>query len=198
MSADRDEWDGPPPAADFAAWYRKGHAPADPLTGPLPAPDETVAWIPPWDDTPPQGRHAGPVQCNCQTAGCPDAPRMPRPDDPRLLLSCAPGVVTRMSKERVRNGAWVDVPAYSRSAAGEIQKYAVEHLAAIRLEVEHGVLDLLPLFDRSPALHSDPELSRELHRLEADYAADLDDMRRRSRAGEPQPWHRAAMRSVAL
>ena len=36
-----------------------------------------------------------------------------------------------------------------------------------------------------------------LRRLEDGYAADLDDMRRRSAIGEKQPWHSVAMRSAA-
>jgi hypothetical protein len=149
---------------------------------------------------PASGRHADPAraECGCGTAGCPDwLGPVPAPDVKDAMLSCAPGVVDRMSRERVRNGQYEDIHALFRTAGLRVHKPAVDNLNRIRADLEHGVLDMHPVFDRTPALHSDPELGRELHRLEADYAADLEDMRRRSRAGEPQPWHRAAMRSAA-
>jgi len=114
------------------------------------------------------------------------------------MLSYAPGVVDRMSRERVRNGQWEDIPACIRLAGLRVHKPAVDNLSRIRADLEHGVLDMHPVFDRTPALHSDPELGRELRRLEDGYAADLDDMRRRSAIGEKQPWHSVAMRSAAL
>jgi len=162
--------------------------------------DETAPFTPDWAaaETMP-GRHAGALrpECGCGMGGCPDAPSAPYPFEARAILSYAPGVVDRMSRERVRNGQWEDIQAYARIAGLRVHKPAVDNLNRIRADLEHGVLDMHPVFDRTPALHSDPGLGRELHRLEADYAADLDDMRRRSAAGEPQPWHRTAMRSAA-
>jgi hypothetical protein len=161
--------------------------------------DETAPFIPEWaDERTGSGRHAGPerAECNCQTAGCPDGPRPPA-DTKHAMLSYAPGVVDRMSRERVRNGQWEDIPACIRLAGLRVHKPAVDNLSRIRADLEHGVLDMHPVFDRTPALHADPELGRELHRLAADLAADLDDMRRRSAAGEKQPWHPVAMRSAA-
>jgi hypothetical protein len=193
MSTDTNgEWDGLAPTADFAAWYRKSHAPADALTAPLPVPDETVAWTPPWDDTPPKGRHAGPVQCNCQTAGCPDAPRVSSPGDPRLLLSCAPGVATRMSKERVRNGEWEDVATYGRDARVRVHKPAVDELAGITLGLEEGVHDLGALIDRSATLHSDADLRGDLVRLAAELDGQL-----RTDAAYPVPVPEYAPEGVA-
>jgi hypothetical protein len=102
-----------------------------------------------------------------------------------------------MSRERVRNGQYEDIHACFRTAGLRVHKPAVDNLNRIRADLEHGVLDMHPVFDRTPALHSDPELGRELNRLAEDLAADLDDMRRRSAAGEKQPWHRATIRSAA-
>ena len=159
--------------------------------------DETAPFTPEWAG-PSSGRHAGPerAECGCQTASCPDAPRPPA-DTKHAMLSYAPGVVDRMSRERVRNGQWEDIPACIRLAGLRVHKPAVDNLSRIRADLEHGVLDMHPVFDRTPALHSDPELGRELRRLEDGYAADLDDMRRRSAIGEKQPWHSVAMRSAA-
>ena len=160
--------------------------------------DETAPFRPPWlEGTAATGRHAGPPECGCGMNGCPDVPSTAHPSEVRAVLSYAPGVVDRMSRERVRNGQWEDIHAYARVAGLAVHKPAVDNLNRIRADLEHGVLDMHPVFDRTPALHSDPELGRELHRLEAGYAADLDDMRRRSAAGEKQPWHSVAMRSAA-
>lgn len=177
MSADMNgqgEWDGLAPVGDFAAWYRKARVP-DPLTGPLPVPDETLAWIPQWDDSPPAGRHAGPVQCNCQTAGCPDGPRLPSPGDPRVLLSCGLGVTERVWHLRVLDGAWEDVPRHAREAGVRVHKPAVDGLGRIRLDLEHGVLDIAAVFDQHPAARVSDDGG--LRWLEAEMASQLGDLR---------------------
>ena len=165
------------------------------LTMPAAVSEDTVAFTPDWDE-PATARPRVRTGCGCGTSACPDEEHQPDPDMKDAMLSCAPGVVTRMSRERVRNGQWENIPAYVRSRAGDIHRHAVEKLAGIRLEVEHGVLDIAPLFDRNPELHRDLELSRELHRYEADLAFQLADMRRRAAEGEKQPWHRIARRAA--
>lgn len=156
-------------------WARLAANHADPL-------DATMPWGAREGDADERlstGRHAGPgrPECNCQTAGCPDGPRMPGPGDPRMLLSCAPGVVTRMSKERVRNGEWEDIATYGRDARVRVHKPAVDLLAGITLGLEEGVHDLGALLDRSAPLHSDAALRGDLRELAAEMDGQLRDLR---------------------
>ena len=149
--------------------------PEDTPTVTMPAADleATVTFTPDWagDGEPGEGRHAGSVRhrCGCGTSRCPDGPAAESAEK-GAMLSCAPGVVTRMSQERVRNGQWEDISACARTAALRVHKPAVDEAARIRQDLEHGVLDLGPVFDRNPALHWDPELAADLARYEAGLA----------------------------
>ena len=89
---------------------------------------------------------------------CPE----PDPDCKDALLSYAPGVVTRMANERVRNGQWPDIPAHFRVAGLTVHRPAVDGLSRIRGDVDHGRLDMAPLFDRTPDLHGHQALGAGL------------------------------------
>ena len=155
--------------------------------------EDTEAFTPDWTESgePEPGRHAGPVRdvCGCGTSACPDSPR-PETDEKGAVLSCAPGVVTRMFRERIRNGQWENIPAYVRDRANDVQKYAVEHLASIRLDLERGVLDLAPVFDRVPALHADPDLAERLRCAVADVERQL--------VRQQGDMHREVLRRIAV
>lgn len=169
------EWAGLPPIADFGEWYDKARAKA----GPLPAPEETAPFTPDWtDERLSTARHAGPVKCGCGLAGCPDGPRIPAPGDPRVLLSCAPGVTDRMWHVRVLDGTWEDIPRCARDGGVRVHKPAVDGLGRIHLDLEHGVLDIGAVFDQHPSLRSDPELHAGLAQIEAGFPARLAELQR--------------------
>jgi len=156
---------------------------ADTVTMPA-AGEDTQAFTPDWldeDITPVPDPAPGDGPCRCGL--CPQ----PDPDEKGAMLSCAPGVVTRMAKERVRNGQWDNIPRLFREAGGAIHKHAVEKAAGIRLDVEHGVLDIGPVFDRNPDLRSDPELAADLARYEADLAGLLARVQVRGWSALPVP-----------
>src|SRR5579863_5603751 len=90
--------------------------------------DETAPFTPDWADEPANGRHAGPerIECGCGLPGCPDMPP-PFTLEVRAVLSYAPGVVDRMSRERVRNGQYEDIPACFRVAGLRVHKPAVDN-----------------------------------------------------------------------
>ena len=60
------------------------------------------------------------VKCQCGTSRCPDGPDIPGPSDARAVLSCGPGVVSKMWRTRVRNGEWADIRAEVREARSRV------------------------------------------------------------------------------
>lgn len=111
-----------------------------------------------------------------------DGRTLPATPGTDFLLSCAAGVVTRMSHERVRNGQWDDIPKCAREGSVRIHRPAVDGRARIQLDLEHDVMDLGAMFERDEALRWDQELDKDLRRKEAELAALL------AKVGE-RGWH---------
>ena len=102
---------------------------------------------------------------------CPCGMHAPQEPGSDALLSCAPGVVTRMSHERVRNGQYEDIPKFAREASVRVHRPAVDGRARIQLNREHTEMDLDAMFDRNEDLRHDPDIDEGLKRLEAEHAS---------------------------
>jgi hypothetical protein len=112
-----------------------------------------------------------PERCGCGFPSCPDtgwlSAAMPG-GDPRAMLSYAPGVTSRMSLERVRNGQYEDVAAAADDAWARVHNTARKRGRAIRRGVTSARQQVAAVFAATPGLLSDPDLAEGLHRMEAE------------------------------
>lgn len=104
------------------------------------------------------------------------SPAIPVPAETRTLLSCAPGVVSRMWRTRVANGQWENLPALADQAHARIMMPALDRQRAIRGEVAARRHDIAAMLTRSPSLLADRVLSDGLRDLELRLAERLADM----------------------
>ena len=119
-----------------------------------------------------------PQKCQCGTARCPDAPQPgPAAAGGPALLSCGPGVVTRMWRERVRNGQWLDISAEADAGAERVHKPAQVRERAIHNNLDCGWHDVAAVFRADTDLLTDPEVAERLRQFETGLAAQLAEMR---------------------
>lgn len=159
-----------------------------PLTAGQPlVPDETALDIRaprPYVPMPEPARHEdAPATTSGDDRPCPcesgkpsrecDGRRPPASPDRRALLSCGPGVATRISLERVREGAYEDIAVAGRMASVRLHKPAVDSMDHIRRDLEHGVHDIGAILGQNPALHADRDLNADLRWLAAELASQL-------------------------
>lgn len=111
-------------------------------------------------------------ECGCGM--CPES-KEPGKD---TLLSCAPGVTSRMWRTRVANGQWDDIDALADAAHARIHLPALKQQRRIRAGLAGRRHDFAAVFNRNPALLPDLALARELRDLEATLEERLEDMRR--------------------
>ena len=139
--------------------------------------DDTITSFPAITDSPPPEEPAPGPDCPCGSgkplAACDGRPPAgpQRPADSRPLLSCAPGVVSRMWRARVGNGQWDDIPALADAAHARIHFPALTRQRQIRDGLAASRHDLGAVFARTPALLPDARLAAELHAVEARLAA---------------------------
>jgi hypothetical protein len=139
------------------------------------------------------GEDTWPLAAVREDAGpCPCGMHEPQAPGSDALLSCAPGVVTRMSHERVRNGQWEDIPKYVREGGLRVHRPAVDGRARIQLDLEHTVMDLGAMFERNEDLRHDQEISDGLRRKEAEIAALLAKVEERGWHAIPEETGRVA------
>ena len=140
--------------------------------------EPTVAFTPDWrqdtistfpairDDTPP------PAADQCKCGMCPQ-PGEPGKD---AVLSCAPGVTSRMWRTRVANGQWDDIHSVWDQA------HAKTHMPALDVQRHiHGDLaarrhDIAAMFNRNPGLLSDSVIADGLADLAGRLAGRLAQM----------------------
>jgi hypothetical protein len=109
----------------------------------------------------------------CACGMCPDS-REPGKD---ALLSCAPGVTSRMWRTRVANGQWDDIGAIADAGHARTHLPALKTNRRIHADVAGKRHDLGAVFTRNPLLLPDLALARELHDLEATLEERLASMR---------------------
>jgi hypothetical protein len=83
------------------------------------------------------------------------------------LLSCAPGVTSRMWRTRVANGQWDDIAALADAGHARIHLPALKGQRRIRAGLAGRRHDFAAVFSRNPDLLADLALARELRDLEA-------------------------------
>lgn len=94
------------------------------------------------------------------------------------LLSCAPGVTSRMWRTRVGNGQYDDIPALWDKAHANVHQPALKHQRQIHGALAASRHDIGAMFNRNPGLLSDTVIADTLHDLEATLAGRLAQMRR--------------------
>ena len=108
--------------------------------------------------------------CGC---GMHEAPAEPGAD---ALLSCAPGVVSRMWRARVNNGQWANIPALFDDAHSDTFRPTLKMQRKIRDDLATGRHDIGAVLDRNPALLADAGLRDGLRDLADTLAGRLADM----------------------
>lgn len=114
---------------------------------------------------------AAPEACTCGM--CPSS-QEPGKD---ALLSCAPGVTSRMWRTRVANGQWDDIPALADAAHARVHLPALKQQRRIRGDLAGRRHDFAAVFTRNPGLLPDLALARELRDLQATLEERLESMR---------------------
>ena len=122
--------------------------------------DDTITGFPAITDTT-QVIPAVTDECGCGMHGTPAEPGK------EALLSCAPGVVSRMWRARVANGEWDDIGAVADAGHARIHLPALAGQRRIHADLAGRRHDFAAVFTRNPALLPDPALARELRDLEA-------------------------------
>jgi hypothetical protein len=107
--------------------------------------------------------------CGCGMHDTPD----PGTD---ALLSCAPGVVTRMWRTRIANGQWADIHAAWDQGHARTHMPTLENLRRIHASIAAVRHDIGAMFDRNPGLLSDAVIAEGLHDLEGRLAGRLAQM----------------------
>src|SRR5262249_25972289 len=118
------------------------------------------------DDTPPPQTET----CPC---GMHDTPAGPGKE---ALLSCAPGVVTRMWRTRIANGQWTDIHAAWDQGHARTHMPALENQRRIHAALAAVRHDIGAMFDRNPGLLSDAVIGDALRDLEGRLAGRLAQM----------------------
>jgi hypothetical protein len=113
------------------------------------------------------------VEDACKCGMCPESSE-PGKD---ALLSCGPGVVTRMWRTRIENGQWDDIAALADAAHARIHLPALKQQRRIRAGLASRRHDFGTVFTRNPSLLPDAALARELRDLEATLEERLATMR---------------------
>jgi hypothetical protein len=93
------------------------------------------------------------------------------------LLSCAPGVTSRMWRTRVTTGEWDDILSLLDSADAATHIPALQHQRLIHAEVAARRYDIAVVFTRTPSLLCDRVLGDGLRDMAARLAERLADMR---------------------
>jgi hypothetical protein len=133
--------------------------------------DDTITAFPAIRDEDPE-KPADPVSpCWCEWC---TGTRQPGTE---ALLSCAPGVTSRMWRTRMANGQWDDIQALADHAHARIHLPALDEQRRIRTKISAARHDIAALFTRNPGLHPDPRLAEELDGLEERLAGRLEVMR---------------------
>ena len=106
----------------------------------------------------------------------------PRPGEPGTgaLLSCAPGVVSRMWRTRVANGQWANIPAAFDDAHADTFRPTLKTQRRIRDQLATGRHDIAAVLDRNRVLLTDQALRAGLRDLESRLAGRLADMQAES------------------
>jgi hypothetical protein len=146
------------------------------ITGGTPPP-ETVTWpaaglatvMPPPPEPCPCGMHPG-------TAPGKDA-----------LLSCAPGVTSRMWRIRVARGEWQDAGSLYDKAHAATHLPALDAQRRIAAGLIAGRHDIAAMLARNPGLHTDPGTAAGLRRQEAHLAGLLAKVQARGWHALPGP-----------
>jgi len=111
----------------------------------------------------------------CRCGKCPGTD----PDEKGALLSCGPGVVSKMWRTRIRNGEWDDIRALFRTARKRVEDAAEKGQDAIHNNLDCDWHDIAAVFRADTGLLTDPQLDEGLRQMEADLV---------SRAGELRRW----------
>jgi hypothetical protein len=111
------------------------------------------------------------------TDGCPCGMHSPAEPGKDALLSCAPGVTSRMWRTRIANGQWTDIAAEADAAHARIHLPALKQQRRIRADLAGRRHDFRAVFTRNPSLLPDLALARELRDLEATLEERLATMR---------------------
>ena len=117
------------------------------------------------------------------------------------LLSCAPGVTSRIWRTWISQGKWDDIASLFDDAHASVHKPALKELRRIHADLAARRHDFAAVFSRNPGLLPDRALAGELRGLEATLEGRLEDMRREA-AGEEariarEEQARAGARAVA-
>ena len=108
----------------------------------------------------------------CRCGMCP-ASAEPGKD---ALLSCGPGVVTRMWRTRVANGQWADIAAEADAAHARVHLPALRTNRRIRADLAARRYDIAAMLSRNTALLSDQVLGNGLRDMAGRLAGPLADM----------------------
>ncbi len=127
------------------------------------------------DDTPPPQADG---KCQCGMASCPDGPDIPHPADVRVVLSCAEGVVSRIWRAKVASGEWDDIPAFADQGHARVHLPALNANRRIRANVAAGRHDIGTVLRADPPALDDPQLDRDLCRVEDRIAGEAAALRR--------------------
>ena len=107
------------------------------------------------------------------TEQCPCGMHTPAEPGKDTLLSCAPGVTSRMWRTRVANGQWDDIHALWDKGHARTHMPALEHQRRIHAALAAMRHDLGVMFGRNPGLLSDRIVSEGLRDLEGRLAGRL-------------------------
>ena len=108
----------------------------------------------------------------CRCGMCPESAE-PGKD---ALLSCAPGVTSRMWRTRVANGQWDDIGAIADAGHARIHLPALRTNRRIRADLAARRHDIAAVLDRNPDLLSDQVLGDGLRDMAGRLAGPLADM----------------------
>jgi len=133
--------------------------------------DDTISGFPAVSDA----TEVIPAAADACTCGMCPSSQEPGKD---ALLSCAPGVTSRMWRTRVANGQWDDIHAVADAGHARIHLPALARQRRIRADLAGRRHDFAAVFTRNPALLPDVALARELRDLQATLEERLEDMRR--------------------
>jgi len=94
------------------------------------------------------------------------------------LLSCGPGVVSKMWRNRVRDGEWADIPGEFGGAQQRVYAEARKGQQRIHNNLDCDWHDIAAVFRADTALLSDPALAARLALFETELAEKAAELRR--------------------
>lgn len=127
-----------------------------------------------------------PVPCQCGMPGCPDRDRSldaPVPAETRVMLSCGPGVVTKIWREQVRNGHWLDITAEADAGTERVFRPTRKTWRQIRNDLDCRWHDIAAIFRADPTIlpkARNETLARSLTEVAASLESGLAEMQRAS------------------